>query len=1258
MESNSGGLGARRPRPLSLKIVAAAARTAPLTPGALLRRQFFSRNRSLLPASDFGCDQSLELSCSAALSEVSTKDNVLNAYIASSFSPRWTSGGSFHYHRAKGFASYKRKDKKVQPVDEADPEGQAPGGLPGWYGVLLKEALDQSEPMPGRPFKQHIKPRYSREPRGYRLTSDRFEDLKVSDQLWPRERDMLAEILYNREPALAWDFSHLSRIRPEVFPPQRLNVVKHTAWQAPSFPVPRALQGIVIKMLQERLDAGLLEPCDGPYRNSWFLVGKKESGKYRLINSATCINAVTRRDAGLPPDIEEFVSDFAGMRMMTLMDMFSGYDQLTLDLRSRDLTGFPSPLGLLRSTSVPQGTTNGVAQFSRCMSTILGPLAPQVANNFFDDVGVKAPKTTYDNEESLPGIRRFVMEHLQNLDAVLERIELAGGVVSAVKSHFCTDRGVLVGFVVGAHGRTPESKKIVKILDWPPCRSATEAKGFVGLCVYYRLWVKDFAFIAEPIYVLFRKNQPFVWGIAQDKAMGKLKEILTSAPALSSIDYADHSRDIILAVDASGEGWGSCLMQMATDGIRRHIIRFDSGLWNDSEKKYDAGKRECRGLLKALKKCKHLLIGARFVVELDAKTLVAQLNRSAADLPGALVSQWLAWIRLFDFEVQHVPGRKHSAADALSRKPWAESDALDDAEPDIDEYVEQELFGSMAIFAAAGRRGRAQRASEPSRALNPDSVYSDFHLQVADYLTTLRRPKTIPKNQFSRFRKKALKYCVQEGELFRRGTKNMPLRRVVDGEPERQEVIESLHDQHGHPGHERTAMLLTGVYWWDGLWGDVKRWVQTCEECQRRSSRKYADSFHATWSSAIWERVHLDTCRMPCSNGKNYLVQARDDLSGWPEARALSANNAPQVAKFLWEEIITRHGCFNKLVIDGGPENKGVVQELAGKYGIRAITTSGYNPQANGLVERGHRPFLDGLAKMPGGNRHWVRNLPVMLWSERTTVSRTRGSTPYEICYGSSCVLPIETRILSWNTLPWHTVRTTGDLLAMRAEQLLRRDLDLEEVRARVKRIRLESAEAASEYASAEDRVYGVGDLVLVYNSRFAVDRTADRKLAFRWLGPYRILEQNVSKGTYILEELDGARLRGTYSGRRLKKFYPRTETPEPPPLEHTRDADDLSEHEESDSDQEETENLEESDPGSETELPGPGPRVQDQLQRYDSRPPVDPILPDDLRRHIPAGQDFAVVLPGRAARSSGRSATLPKPSCSQELTAWVGGRK
>ena len=94
----------------------------------------------------------------------------------------------------------------------------------------------------------------------------------------------------------------------------------------------RALQGIIIKIFQERLDTGLLKLYNGLYRNSWFLIDKKESGKYRLINSAIYINAVTRRDAGLPFNIKEFISDFAGMRIIILINMFSGYNQLTLDL--------------------------------------------------------------------------------------------------------------------------------------------------------------------------------------------------------------------------------------------------------------------------------------------------------------------------------------------------------------------------------------------------------------------------------------------------------------------------------------------------------------------------------------------------------------------------------------------------------------------------------------------------------------------------------------------------------------------------------------------------------------------------------------------------------------------------------------------------------------------------------------------------------------------------------------------------------------
>lgn len=48
------------------------------------------------------------------------------------------------------------------------------------------------------------------------------------------------------------------------------------------------------------------------------------------------------------------------------------------------------------------------------------------AELFLDDVGIRGLKTTYNNEELAPGIRRFVVEHVQNLDAELVDLERAG----------------------------------------------------------------------------------------------------------------------------------------------------------------------------------------------------------------------------------------------------------------------------------------------------------------------------------------------------------------------------------------------------------------------------------------------------------------------------------------------------------------------------------------------------------------------------------------------------------------------------------------------------------------------------------------------------------------------------------------------------------------------------------------------------------------------------------------------------------------
>ena len=127
-------------------------------------------------------------------------------------------------------------------------------------------------------------------------------------------------------------------------------------------------------------------------------------------------------------------------------------------------------------------------------------------------------------------------------------------------------------------------------------------------------------------------------------------------------------------------------------------------------------------------------------------------------------------------------------------------------------------------------------------------------------------------------------------------------------------------------------------------------------------------------------KVGLDVVYMPPCEGMKDLVVACCDLSDWVEARPMRNLTSKVVARFLWEDIICRHGCFRKLVMDGGSENKDAVQELTLRYGIKRVVVSAYHPQANRMIERGQKSIVDDLTKISeGGSTSRVRNLPDVL---------------------------------------------------------------------------------------------------------------------------------------------------------------------------------------------------------------------------------------------------------------------------------------
>ena len=900
---------------------------------------------------------------------------------------------------------YKRKDRKVNPVDLPLPHGECPVG---------SSPSNVHSPHAGKVV-----------PRGSRLTPKRLERVAVDDgMLSSEERQLFLDLLFEFEGAIAFEDSEMGLLDERIEPPVKAYVVPHVPWQQQNLRLPKAMQDVATSIVKEKLELGLLERSQGPYRSRYFLVAKKAPGAWRFINDVQPFNRVTIRDAGLPPAVDDFSEDFAGFPIVSSLDFYSGYNQILLDPSSRDMTAFLTSLGLLRQTRLPQGWTNSVAVFQRIISKVLYRHIPHRARPFLDDVGVRGPKNRYDEELVAPGIRRFVMEHASILREVFRDVWMSGLTVAGDKLALGMSRIDIVGMVCDEEGRHPERRKVQKIVDWPVPRSVTDVRAFLGLCTYYRIFVPSFSVVAAPIIELLRKSEPFAWNPRRQKAMDSLKSCLASYPTLMPLDFSPAASPIVLTTDASQVGWGAVLQQAHNDDLL-HPARYESGVWSVSEAKYDPVKLEYRGLLRALRKFRFWLYGRSFMVQTDAQTLVWLLNQPPNDLPNALLTRWLAYIRLFDFEVKHIPGRTNGAADGLSRRGASSLDPPDD--DDIDGHFDAFLYALAPTDSAP-----------LSHVWFDETKYEDDgDLLLGRFLISLVPPKGFSDLDYRKLRRRSQDFFVYDGFLFRRGRRGCPPRRVVGLKSEREEVLQGCHEEAGHRGKVGTFENVRRKYQWRGLFEDCARYAQSCMECQLRSRVRYEEPLHPTWTCCCFQKVGVDVVHMPKSNGYRYIVFARDDFSGWLEGRPLTSATASTVAKFLYEEVITRHGCPENIVFDGGAENRGEVETLLRALGISRIRISAYHPQSNGLVERGHRPLVDSLSKYAHGQRtEWRRCLSLALWADRISVRRSTGFSAFRFVYGRDCLLPVDLSVVSWGTIDWGRVKTREELIAARMQQL------------------------------------------------------------------------------------------------------------------------------------------------------------------------------------------------------------------------------
>jgi transposase InsO family protein len=203
------------------------------------------------------------------------------------------------------------------------------------------------------------------------------------------------------------------------------------------------------------------------------------------------------------------------------------------------------------------------------------------------------------------------------------------------------------------------------------------------------------------------------------------------------------------------------------------------------------------------------------------------------------------------------------------------------------------------------------------------------------------------------------------------------------------------------------------------------------------------------------------------------------------------------------------------------------------KHHIRVDWAAVAHPQTNGQVERANGMILQGLKPMifdrlNKSGRRWFQELPVVVWSLRTTPSRATRFIPFFLVYGAEADLPTD--------LEYGSPRVKG--YDEGANQCSREDsLDqLDEARtvALMHSARYQQALRRYQARKIRRRDFDEGGLVI----RLRQDNRGRHKLSPPWEAPYVVVKV-LKPGTYKLANEDGEELTNAWNIQQLRHFNP-----------------------------------------------------------------------------------------------------------------------